>query len=218
MRVHEKIGMAFNAGKPKKLKNYESTGTNLYYHGNKIAEWREDGLYISNGGYGGNHGETGSVTTRDRLRSLNGVNLEQRKFQWYLNGEVWNGEWIKVPGINPPAIDTKKAGDVFDTSKEYIKTDGWRGYSKPVYAVAGANDTGTWDDSPCNSNVCEKELNGVKADLKKAGIPVKLVTCETSNVFCVHHYLVPKVKDVERARVIVQEFIKNNDTSLLYAS
>lgn len=77
MRVPTKVIDAFLNGKACKAGNDQSTGIDLYYHGNKIAEWREDGLYISNGGYGGNHGETGSVTTMDRLRSLNRVMIRE---------------------------------------------------------------------------------------------------------------------------------------------
>lgn len=31
-------------------------------------------------------------TTKERLNGLNGVNIYQKDFQWYLNGEAWNGE------------------------------------------------------------------------------------------------------------------------------
>ena len=29
------------------------------------------------------------------------------------------------------------------TKQEYVRIDGWRGYQRPVNAIAGANDTGT---------------------------------------------------------------------------
>ena len=31
-------------------------------------------------------------TTKERLNAFNGVNIYQKDFQWYLNGEAWNGE------------------------------------------------------------------------------------------------------------------------------
>ena len=44
----------------------------------------------------------------------------------------------------------------------WVSTDGWRGYYEPINAVAGANNTGSWDDSPCPSHVCESEINGFR--------------------------------------------------------
>ena len=108
--------------------------------------------------------------------------------------------------------------DVFVTRMVYVKTDGWRGYEKPEFAVAGANDTGTWSDSPCPSHIAEAELKAVKSLLNKAGIEVKKLTCETSNVFCVHHYLVPKVKDFEKARELVKDYLDSTETRLLYVA
>ncbi len=53
------------------------------------------------------------------------------------------------------------------TRKVWISTSGWRGYEQPVDAVCGANDTGMWKDSPCKSDVRERELNMVKDILRK---------------------------------------------------
>jgi len=32
----------------------------------------------------------------DRLNGLPNVNIHQKNFQWFLNGEEWDGEFIKV--------------------------------------------------------------------------------------------------------------------------
>jgi hypothetical protein len=146
---------------------------------------------------------------------LPGVNINQSKCKWYLNGNEWNGEWIKIKGTKPPVIDNNKVGKIFDLSRKYVKTDGWRGYGQPNYAICGANDTGTWSDSPCPSDVSENELTQVKKLLN--GTPVKIVTCETSNVFCVHRYLVVPPAYFDNALKIVNDFIQNNETRLLYA-
>jgi hypothetical protein len=98
----------------------------------------------------------------------------------------------------------------------YKSTDGWRGYSEPIYAVAGANDTGMYSDSPCPSNIREKELKAIVDVLRGEGIKTREVVCVSSNVFCVHVYLVPKVKDVPKAREIVKTFLETNDTRLAY--
>ena len=45
--------------------------------------WKE--LWITAAGWRTN-------TTKERLNAFNGVNIYQKDFQWYLNGEAWNGE------------------------------------------------------------------------------------------------------------------------------
>ncbi|QDP51877.1 MAG: hypothetical protein GOVbin4206_44 [Prokaryotic dsDNA virus sp.] len=58
-------------------------------HGNLIAYSNADGIYISNGGWSSN-------TTKERLNGLTGVHIQQKDFTWYLNGEAWNGNWIRI--------------------------------------------------------------------------------------------------------------------------
>lgn len=206
----------FQQGKPRKYKATQSTGDALFFHGNKIAEYRSDGLYISNGGYEGNKGETGSKTTKERLNTLDGVYISQKNYKWFLSGVEWDGEWIKVEGAIVPAIDKSKAGDVFSAQLRYIHTDGWRGYEEPIYAVVGANDTGMYSDSPCPSNVREEELKAIANVLNSAGIPTKEVVTQSSNVFCVHVYLIAKIKQVQQARDIVKHYLENTETRLSY--
>ena len=61
----------------------------LLLHGYVIADMNEDGLHISSCGW-----ETS--TTKDRLNGLPNVSIYQRNFQWFLNGEEWDGSRIKV--------------------------------------------------------------------------------------------------------------------------
>ena len=35
-------------------------------------------------------------TTKERLNGLKGVHIRQHKWDWYLNGEVWDGKLIDV--------------------------------------------------------------------------------------------------------------------------
>lgn len=88
-KVTKIVTLAFSQGRAQKVSNTSTDGIALYLHGNKIAEKRSDGLYICNGGWQ-------TDTTKERLNGLAGVNLWQKKGQWYLNGELWNGQWIKV--------------------------------------------------------------------------------------------------------------------------
>jgi hypothetical protein len=104
------------------------------------------------------------------------------------------------------------------TKTRYIHNDGWRGYYEPIYHVAGANDTGTWDDSPCPTPVAKAELMGVKKLLTKNGIRSRHVVCKTSNIFCLHRYLVVSSDDFERAMSLVTKYYieVKDSTRLLY--
>lgn len=37
-----------------------------------------------------------TATTKERLNGIDGVRIHQRKGDWYLNGEKWNGELIDL--------------------------------------------------------------------------------------------------------------------------
>ena len=66
--------------------------TILKLHGNSIAYLYNDPnktLSITNCGWFTN-------TTKERLNALPNVNIYQKNFIWYLNGEEWNGELIDV--------------------------------------------------------------------------------------------------------------------------
>lgn len=67
----------------------------------------------------------------------------------------------------------------------YHRSDGWRGYMIPRMAVAGANDTGTWDDSPCPSPEVKAEIRRFQREvLQPLGIKSKTRYGMSSNVFC----------------------------------
>ncbi len=66
--------------------------TILRLHGNAIA-YRynnpEKTLSITNCGWFSN-------TTKERLNGLPNVSIQQKNFDWYLNGKEWNGEIIDI--------------------------------------------------------------------------------------------------------------------------
>lgn len=210
---NNKASLAFTQGNEAQTKNTVSTGRELFLFGNKIARWEKDGLYISNGGYENSRGNI-SMTTKTRLNDLPGVSVHSANRTAILNGKEWDGNWIKVEGVNAPEIKTD--GNVFVITNAYKHTDGWRGYEEPIYAIVGANDTGMYSDSPCPSNIRESELNAIKTELSAKGIKTKQVVCQSSNVFCVHVYLVPQVKNVEKGREIVKQYLETNETRLAY--
>lgn len=84
----EKAISAFLQHENKKDGNTISTGNELRLFGNTIAEWREDGLYITDAGWD-------TRTTKDRLCKL-GVRIHQERGQWFLFGKIWDGDWINI--------------------------------------------------------------------------------------------------------------------------
>ena len=98
---------------------------------------------------------------------------------------------------------------------KYVSTDGWRGYSQPINAVGGANDTGEYSDSPCKSSVRLREIAGFRKLLRKENIKSTVMVCETSNIFCVHFYVLVHPNDRERALEIANEYYY--ECSLFYA-
>lgn len=101
-----------------------------------------------------------------------------------------------------------------NTKVRYIHIDAWRGYSQPINAICGANNTGNWSDSPCPENVCISELDQAKKLLIQNNIPYKLIWCETSNIFCIHGYIVVSGYDKRKAKKLIEPLI--NNTRLLY--
>ena len=62
----------------------------LKLHGNTIASIDEfNMLSISNAGWSSN-------TTKERLNGLPGVRINQKNWNWFLNGVEWDGRWTRV--------------------------------------------------------------------------------------------------------------------------
>ena len=88
--ITESICNAFENRRKMTMSNSHTDGNVLYLHGNAIARFSEEGdLEISNAGWTSN-------TTKERLNGLRGVSIHQKNFQWFLNGEPWNGGWRKI--------------------------------------------------------------------------------------------------------------------------
>ena len=81
-------GTNFKRGNTK-VSHYNNEA-HLLLHGNLIAYYAEQGgLFISSAGWT-------TTTTKERLNGLPNVNIHQKNFQWFLNGEEWDGQFIKV--------------------------------------------------------------------------------------------------------------------------
>ena len=170
---------SFLEGKKKKQGNGQTDGRSLFLFGNLIAEHKPDGLYVTNAGWP-------TRTTNKWLNMLPDVSVSMKRKEPYLNNQKWDGEFTKVN--SNPQPDAPHTGTCFDESQEYVRLDGWRGYAKPKYSVHCEPDTGQFDDSPYPN--AERNIKAKVAELKAQGIPTKVVTLETSNVFCVNHFII----------------------------
>lgn len=88
-KVTKAVCGAFLAGKSLTMGNSHTDGKALYLFGNKIAEWQDGTVWITDAGWN-------TVTTRERLNGL-GCQVHTQKGQLYLNGEKWDGKWIDLP-------------------------------------------------------------------------------------------------------------------------
>lgn len=65
----------------------------LKLHGNVIARrvlsCNDNLLEVCDGNWQTN-------TTKERLNGIPGVSICQKKGQWFLNGNAWNGEWTTI--------------------------------------------------------------------------------------------------------------------------
>ena len=65
----------------------------LKLHGNTIATIDVLGvLSVSNAGWASN-------TTKERLNGIPGVRVHQKNWNWYLNGQEWDGGWKRISVI-----------------------------------------------------------------------------------------------------------------------
>ena len=67
---------AFLRNETLRVRNTYTDGSALYLHGNKIAMYVNDEIYI-------NHAGWKSMTTKERLNALPYVSIVQRQGEWY---------------------------------------------------------------------------------------------------------------------------------------
>lgn len=94
--VTQKAVACFRNGGNAKFSNTEVVTENgvskMYLFGNLIAilDHNVGGVMkITNAGWESN-------TTKERLNALPNVNIHQKNFVWYLNGEAWNGQLTTI--------------------------------------------------------------------------------------------------------------------------
>lgn len=97
-KITKEIVAAFVNHETRRIGNSRTDGTTLYLHDNAIAKWDENGrLWVTNAGWK-------SVTTKERLSGLPGVELYQKNHTWYLNGWRWNGQWVRIRQPYPKSL------------------------------------------------------------------------------------------------------------------
>ena len=104
-------------------------------------------------------------------------------------------------------------------AKRYHRIDGWRGYWIPGTAIAGASDTGSWDDSPCPSDAVKAEIRRFQREcLRPAGIKSRQRTGGSSNVFCGKRWICVAPEDFERAFKLANDWLAehNRDTRYIH--
>lgn len=176
--ITEKICNAFESYRPLKISNSETDGYNLWLFGNKIAKRQDGEIWITNAGWK-------SMTTKERLNGLSGVNITSKNGHWYLNGHAWNGEWVSISEWNGE-VSTDMPSEV-----EFDLTSQWKGtYNEPVYSAFHTND--------------ETQLGAVENTLNLADIPNRRMYSDTQGKYLPHHFIVVHPENLERAKSLIQ--------------
>lgn len=182
-QITRKIVGAFERREPLTIDNSRTDGRSLWLFGNRIAEWRGDGLWISNAGWD-------SRTTNERLNGLTGVHVRKHRGTLLLNDRVWDGRWVHVDAWND-GIEYVGGGSVREENvqeRDFDVTSEWMhefGYSKPVHSVF--------------HTLVEANLEAVEHRLNEAGIPSRRMESDTEGMYKPNYFIVVYPEDVERA-------------------
>ena len=178
-QVTEKIVSAFLRNEYRRIGNTWTDGRTIWLHGHAIAEFRTDGLWITNSGWP-------TPTTKERLNGIPDVSIVQKKGQWYLNGHAWNGEWVHVESFVGDFIP--EAEPEFDLSSVWIPEGG---YSKPLYSVWHSNDLGT--------------LVPIEIGLMALGVPYRRWESDTDGVYRPNYFVVVRPEDFNRVLTTINQ-------------
>ena len=178
-RITERIVSAFLRDESLKIDNTRTDGRAIWLWENKIAEFREDGLWITNAGWP-------STTTKERLNGIPDVRIAQKKGQWYLNGYAWDGSWVHLEtfaGAVVPEVEVE-----FDLSSTWVAEGG---YSRPNFAVWHSNDLGT--------------LVPIEISLMALGVPYRRHESDTQGVWRPNYFVVVRPEDFNRVLTTINQ-------------
>jgi hypothetical protein len=186
-QITRDIVNAFQNSRSLTTGNSRTDGESLWLFGNKIAEIKRDGLWITNAGWN-------STTTKERLNGLSGVNIVQRRGTWYLNEREWDGRWVNldawndgieyVTGAQPEQVADEPE---FDVTSEWTN----EGYSRPVYSIY--------------HTLTRANLEQVETMLNGEGIPTRRMESDTDGMYRPNYFVVVRPEDVVRASSILCE-------------
>lgn len=99
-------------------------------------------------------------------------------------------------------------------ASRYHRIDGWRGYTMPGLAVAGASDTGTWDGSPCPTPDVVAEIRRFQREaLRPARIKSRTRMGHSSNIFCGKRWVCVAEADFDRAARLTVGWMASHNNS-----
>lgn len=104
-------------------------------------------------------------------------------------------------------------------ARRYHRIDGWRGYSIPATAVAGASDTGTWSDSPAPTPLVLAEIARFRKEvLRPAGIKSRSGVGSSSNAFMGKRWVTVSKEDFPKAAQLTVDWMAKheNDTRFVH--
>lgn len=185
-KITRDIVNAFQNSRSLTIGNSRTDGESLWLFGNKIAEIRRDGLWITNAGWD-------SVTTKERLNGLIAVKIRNRRGTWILNDRPWSGEWVNVDEWNNGIISHREESVQVDEGFEFDLTSEWveQGYSRPVYSVFHTLDVSS--------------LEVVEQTLETESIPSRRMESDTAGMYQPNYFIVVRPDDFEDAMSILSE-------------
>lgn len=134
-------------------------------------------MWIRNAGWWTN-------TTKERLNGLSNVQISQRNYRWYLNGQIWDGNWIAV------TTEPFRAGATIEV--EIDVTSEWTGkFSRPIYSAYHTNSTA--------------KLEKVEKAVKESGIPYRVIESDTVGTYKPNYFIVVPPEEVDKAKRLTDE-------------
>jgi hypothetical protein len=182
-KITRDIVNAFQGRRSLTIGNSRTDGQSIWLFNNRIVDLRQDGIWITNAGWQ-------SVTTKERLNGLTGVDIRNRRGTWILNDRPWNGDWVNLDEWNNGIISHREESapePEFDVTSEWMEA----GYSRPVYSVFHSVD--------------EWRLKVVEDTLSESNIPTKKMESDTEGVYRPNYFVVVRPDDFEDAMSVLSE-------------
>ena len=181
-KITRDIVNAFNRGECKKIDNTRTDGQSIWLFGNKIAKKINGELWITNAGWQSN-------TTKERLNGLDGVQINVRRGNWYLNGVQWNGGWTAA-NVMYSTPDTEAAPVTIEV--EFDRSCRWiRDHDEPVYSIF--------------HTLNKDEIANVVKLLTDKDVPCYEMETDTTSVYRPNYFVIVRPLDVASAVDILSE-------------